>query len=129
MSKSRNKHSMTKTSSFKYSLYKYKHKKIVLFVVMFFTFGSALDHLTTACGLSMPAIVEKNPTVLMLVEQGVWHWAEVLTMVITMCYGVFIIKTRFTTVYNLTLILMAATGSFRFYAGVQNMAIIMKVLF
>jgi len=50
-------------------------------------------------------------------------------MVITMCYGIFIIKTEFMTVYNLSLILMAATGSFRFYAGVQNMAIIMKVLF
>ncbi len=102
---------------------------MVLFVITLFTFGSALDHLTTACGLSMPTIVEKNPTVLMLVEHGVWHWAEVLMMVTTMFYGIFIIKTGFTNVYNLSLILMAATGSLRFFAGVQNIAIIMKVLF
>ncbi len=129
MSLSRDEHRKTSSTSLKYTFSTCMRSKVVLFVVLFFSLGCVFDHLTTAYGVNLPAIVETNPMVLLLMDHGVWHWVEFCMMVTAICYGLFIIRMGFKATQGIYLTLMMATGSFRLYAGILNLAIIIKVLY
>lgn len=129
MSLTRDERRKKSSTSLRYTVSTCVRSKVVLFAVLFFTLGCVFDHLTTAYGVNLPSIVETNSMVKLLMEHGVWHCVEICVMVTAICYGLFIIRTGLRATLGIYLTLMMTTGSFRLYAGILNLTIIMKALY
>ena len=62
------------------SLINLNFNKTALLGIVVFSFGCFFDHLTTAYGLTLPHIIERNPIVLTVIGFGIWHIFEILIM-------------------------------------------------
>lgn len=96
-------------------------------IVAFFAMGCLFDHLTTSYGLSLSSFVETNPIVTSLVEQGIWHVIEILTITAGVCYGLYgLCSTKGGAALSLRVLTFA--GLIRFFAGFQNLSAILQVM-
>lgn len=90
-----------------------------------FVSGCLLDHFTTAYGISIPGLTESNSFVLMLMNYGLWHLAEIVVIVFGI--GASLMSTRndkaiLTTFSTLMLI---SGGLLRLAVGFQNLSLIL----
>jgi hypothetical protein len=105
-----------------------KNKNSALFIIVFFLLGCFFDHVTTAYGINIPSLAERNPAVLFMMEYGIWHEAEILmTTVIAFC-GLLVVRLRTSSTTNLSTKSLAAVGLIRFLAGFQNLIVIANTL-
>lgn len=103
-------------------------ERVAFIVVLIFSMGCAFDHLTTGYGVALPSLQEKNPTVQLLMEQGVWHEVEAILMFMGVFYSLIVAFSGSRTTFGLSMKVMAAVGLLRFCAGFCNLTLIMKVL-
>ena len=102
--------------------------KLKICIVAFFTIGCLFDHLTTSYGLSLSMFVETNPIVTSLVEQGIWHMIEILTITAGVCYGLHSLCSTKGGAAALSLRVLTFAGMIRFFAGFQNLSAILQVV-
>jgi hypothetical protein len=97
-------------------------------MVLVFSFGCGLDHITTAYGTSLPNIAESNPIVLQLMELGVWSETEVMIILMAMISGINIGRTEESILKDFSMTVLAVVGFTRFVAALNNVAVIIKAL-
>jgi hypothetical protein len=105
-------------------------RHITNLTMIVFTLGCALDHLTTAYGVTLFSVVESNPMVVMLMEFGIWHEFElmVISVGVLQIFVTYFIKSNLFFYYFSNCLMMFA-GFVRYYAALHNMTVIMAALF
>jgi hypothetical protein len=105
-------------------------RHITNFTLIVFTLGCALDHLTTAYGVTLFSVVESNPMVVMLMEFGIWHEFElmVISVGVLQIFVTYFIKSNIFFYYFSNCLMMFA-GFVRYYAALHNITVIMAALF
>ena len=101
-----------------------KHEKVILLVMGFFLVSCLFDHVTTFYGLMLPTIVEGNPVVLRLIEAGVWHRCEAFIIVSGLLYGFLAVASKSISTVNFSTKALMIAGFIRFFAGFQNLTLI-----
>ncbi len=102
--------------------------RLKICIVAFFAMGCLFDHLTTSYGLSLSTFVETNPIVTSLVEQGIWNVIEILTITAGVCYGLYSLCSTKGGAAALSLRVLTFAGLIRFFAGFQNLSVILQVM-
>lgn len=102
--------------------------RLKICIVAFFAMGCLFDHLTTSYGLSLSTFVETNPIVTSLMEQGIWHVIEILTITVGVCYGLYSLCSTKGGAAALSLRVLTFAGLIRFFAGFQNLSVILQVV-
>ncbi len=102
--------------------------RLKICIVAFFAMGCLFDHLTTSYGLTLSTFVETNPIVTSLVEQGIWHVIEILTITAGVCYGLYSLCSTKGGAAALSLRVLTFAGLIRFFAGFQNLSVILQVM-
>jgi len=102
--------------------------KLALLMMLVFSLGCVLDHLTTVYGTSLPNIVEPNPIVLQLMELGVWSVTEILIILMGIISGIIIGRTEEDKLKDFSMRVLTIVGFTRFIAAFNNIAVIRKVL-
>jgi hypothetical protein len=102
--------------------------RLKICIVAFFAMGCLFDHLTTSYGLSSSTFVETNPIVAALVEQGIWHVIEILTITAGVCYGLHSLCSTKGGAAALSLRVLTFAGLIRFFAGFQNLSAILQIM-
>jgi hypothetical protein len=105
-----------------------RRDRLILFVVAFFALGCLFDHLTTSYGLSSLTLCETNPMVMGLVERGIWHEMETLVIVVGVFYGLYSLKSMLGSSAHTSLRVLTFAGLIRFFAGFQNLSVILNVV-
>jgi hypothetical protein len=102
--------------------------KFTVVSMIVFASGCLLDHLTTGYGLSLPYISEMNPSVLFLIESGIWHVVEVLLISSGICSGYFTILSKSDGLIGASTIGLFSGGLFRLFAGLHNLNLIINTI-
>ena len=104
------------------------NKKSAQFIIFFFLIGCFFDHITTAYGINIPSLAEKNPAVLFMMEYDIWHEAEILMTAATAFGALLVSRLRTSLATKLSTKSLAAIGLIRFIAGFQNLIVIANTL-
>lgn len=99
-------------------------RKAKLFMILVFSSGCLVDHITTIYGLSLPTIVELNPLVLLLINNGVWHLVEALIIVTGIYSGLTVFGLKSRTLITFSMVALVMVGLVRLYAGIHNLTLI-----
>lgn len=105
-----------------------ENKNILVFVMFFFVFSCALDHVTTAYGITLPTIHEMNPNVRYLIESGFWHGMNLFIISSGVYLVVMALGSKSYVAIDLTTKLLSTMGVVRFYAGFHNLYTILQTL-
>jgi hypothetical protein len=103
--------------------------KLALLMMLVFSLGCGLDHLTTVYGTSLPNIAESNPIVLHLMEFGVWSETEILIILMGIISGITIGRTEESKLKDFSMRVLTIVGFTRFIAAFNNIAVIIKALY
>lgn len=99
-----------------------------LSMMVIFTMGCILDHLTTYYGLKFPMIIESNPIVVQLIALGIWHTCELAIILLGNISGYFASTNQPDYLKHIGIMALTLTGIFRLYAGVHNIFLIAETV-
>ena len=103
--------------------------KLALLMMLVFSLGCGLDHLTTVYGTSLPNIAESNPIVLQLMELGIWSETEILIILMGIISGITIGRTEEGKLKDFSMRVLTLVGFTRFIAAFNNITVIIKALY
>ena len=106
-----------------------ENKNILIFIMFFFVFSCALDHVTTTYGITLPTIHEVNPNVRYLIESGFWHGIDLFIISSGVYLVAMAIVSKSNAFTDLTVRVLSTMGVVRFYAGFHNLYTILQALF
>ena len=99
-----------------------------LTMMVIFTMGCILDHLTTYYGLKFPMIMEFNPIVAQLIAMGTWHTAELAIILLGNISGYFASQNQPDFINHIGIMALTLAGIFRIYAGIHNIILIAETV-
>jgi len=99
-----------------------------LTMMVIFTMGCILDHLTTYYGLKFPMIMEFNPIVAQLIAMGIWHTAELAIILLGNISGYFASQNQPDYLKHISIMALTLAGIFRIYAGIHNIFLIAETV-
>jgi len=99
-----------------------------LSMMVIFTMGCILDHLTTYYGLQFPMIIEFNPIVAQLIAMGIWHTVELAIILLGNISGCYTSTNQPDYLKNIGIMALTLAGVFRLYAGIHNIFLIAETV-
>ena len=99
-----------------------------LSMMVIFTMGCILDHLTTYYGLKFPMITELNPVVVQLIAMGIWHIVELAIILMGNISGYFASTNQPDFMKHIGIVALSLAGIFRLYAGMHNIFLIAETV-
>ncbi len=99
-----------------------------LSMLVIFTMGCILDHLTTYYGLQFPMIIEFNPIVAQLIAMGIWHTVELTIILLGNISGYYTSTNQPDYLKNIGIMALTLAGVFRLYAGIHNIFLIAETV-
>ena len=99
-----------------------------LTMMVIFTMGCILDHLTTYFGLQFPMIMEFNPVVAQLIAMGIWHVTELAVILMGNLSGYFASKNQLDYFKHIGIMALTLAGIIRLYAGITNIILISETV-
>ncbi len=103
-------------------------KKAALTVVLVFSIGCVLDHLTTGYGLNLPEVNELNPFVEQLIGYGVWHTVEALVIILGLLSGYLMVDLPSIELFSIPASFLTSVGFIRLIVALNNLYVVICIL-
>jgi hypothetical protein len=103
-------------------------KRAALTVVLIFSIGCVLDHLTTGYGLTLPAVNEMNPLITQLMEYGVWHLVEALVIILGLLSGCIMADLPSIELFSIPASFLTSVGFLRLIFALNNLYVVICIL-